>query len=178
MTKKAAPREETETLTLAALNDLDRDAARERLRTCCAARRWVDRVVDGRPYADVEGLQSASDDVFGNLETADLEEAMQAHPRIGERVRGADTESAWSRREQAAVADADRSVEAALDEGNVQYESRFGHVFLIFASGRSAEQMLAALGERLDNDRGTEWTVIAEELRKITRLRLQRLVTT
>ena len=178
MVKQGDPRAETATLSLAVLNDLPRDAARARLRGCCAAGRWVDRVVDGRPHASLEELQSASDDVFRDLEPDDLEEAMRAHPRIGERVEGADAESAWSRREQAAVADADRSVEAALHEGNVRYESRFGHVFLIFASDRSAEQMLAALHQRLDNDRDTEWAVIAEELRKITRLRLQRLVTT
>lgn len=178
MTHKDDSPGETATLTLATLNDLDRDAARQRLRTCCASGRWVGRIVDGRPYADLDALQSASNAAFAELEAADLEEAMQAHPRIGDRVEATDLESSWSRREQAAVADADRSVEDALREGNIAYESRFGHVFLIFASGRSAEEMLAALRERLDNDRDTEWTVIAQELRKITHLRLQRLVTT
>ncbi len=165
------------TLDLRTLNELDHDAAVQRLRTCCASRTWARRVAEGRPYADVAALQSASDAVFDELTPADLEQALRAHPRIGERVEGTNAESAWSRREQAGVAGADRDVEEALREGNRAYEARFGHVFLIFASGRSAQQMLGELRRRLRNDRDTEWAVVAEELRRITRLRLGRMVT-
>jgi OHCU decarboxylase len=107
-------------------------------------------------------------------------EALSAHPRIGQRAAGASTEADWSRQEQASVQDsvgeADAEVQAALEEGNRVYEQRFGHVFLIRASGRSAEELLAALRQRLANDPDTEWDVVAEELREITRLRLERLL--
>jgi 2-oxo-4-hydroxy-4-carboxy-5-ureidoimidazoline decarboxylase len=90
------------------------------------------------------------------------------------------SEADWSRQEQASVqpsvGEADAEVQPALEEGNRVYEQRFGHVFLIRASGRSAEELLAALRQRLANDPDTEWDVVAEELREITRLRLERLL--
>ncbi|HKQ03225.1 MAG TPA: 2-oxo-4-hydroxy-4-carboxy-5-ureidoimidazoline decarboxylase, partial [Actinomycetes bacterium] len=86
------------------------------------------------------------------------------------------TEAAWSRQEQAGAGNAGAELQAALDEGNRAYEDRFGHVFLISASGRSAEELLAALRERLGNDPDTEWRVVAEELVAINRLRLRRLL--
>jgi 2-oxo-4-hydroxy-4-carboxy-5-ureidoimidazoline decarboxylase len=130
----------------------------------------------GRPYADVDALLRASDRAVQGLDRDDLAEALAAHPRIGQRAAGSSTEAVWSRQEQAGVGDAQAEVRAALQEGNRAYEERFGHVFLISATGRSAEELLAALRERLGNDPDTEWGVVAEELRKITRLRLERLL--
>ena len=130
----------------------------------------------GRPYAGLDTLLDAGDRAVAELDRDDLAEALAAHPRIGQQAAGSSTEAAWSRKEQVAVGAADDQVQAALAEGNRAYEERFGHVFLIRADGRSAEEMLAALRERLGNDPDTEWREVAEELRQITRLRLERLL--
>jgi allantoicase len=158
------------------LNSLPAAHARQVLSTCCASRAWVERMAAGRPYADLNALLGAGDRAVGELDRDDLAEALSAHPRIGQRAAGSSTEAVWSRQEQASVGDADAAVQAALQEANRAYEERFGHVFLISASGRSAEEMLAALRARLGNDPDTEWGLVAEELRTITRLRLERLV--
>jgi allantoicase len=158
------------------LNSLPAAQAHQVLGSCCASRAWVERMAAGRPYADVDALLGASDGAVRELSRDDLAEALSTHPRIGERAVGASAEAAWSRVEQAGVGTAAGEVQAALEEGNRAYEERFGHVFLIRASGRSAEEMLAALRERLGNDPDTEWGVVAEELREITRLRLERLL--
>jgi allantoicase len=158
------------------LNSLPTAEAHQVLQTCCASRAWVERMAAGRPYADLDALLQAGDRAVGELGRDDLAEALAAHPRIGQRAEGSSTDAVWSRQEQASVGDTDAAVRAALQEGNRAYEERFGHVFLISASGRSAQEMLAALRDRLGNDPDTEWGVVAEELRQITRLRLERLL--
>ena len=147
---------------------LSRADAEAELLTCCASRRWAAAVADGRPYGSAERLLAAAGRAARALEWADVEEALAAHPRIGER-----TGSAESRREQAGVGDGDR---AAFAAANAEYEERFGHVFLIRASGRSGAEMLAELRERLTNDPAKERDVVHAELVKITELRLRRLV--
>jgi 2-oxo-4-hydroxy-4-carboxy-5-ureidoimidazoline decarboxylase len=161
---------------LDALNALPTAAAERQLSTCCAARSWVERMAAGRPYADLDDLLEASDRAVRELDRDGLAEALAAHPRIGERAAGSSAEAVWSRQEQAGAGDADAEIRAALQQGNRAYEERFGHVFLIRAHGRSAEEMLATLRQRLDNDPDTERSVVAEELRQITRLRLERLL--
>ena len=158
------------------LNSLPDAQAQELLASCCGARAWVDRMAAGRPYAGLDALLDAGDRAVAELDRDGLAEALAAHPRIGQRAAGASTEAAWSRQEQAAVGGAAGEVQAALAEGNRAYEERFGHVFLIRADGRSAGEILAALRERLGNDPDTEWREVAEELRQITRLRLERLL--
>ncbi len=161
---------------LQTLNTLPADRAEDQLATCCAARAWVARVVAGRPYADLDELLTASDRAIQELGPDDLAEALAAHPRIGQRVGGSSTEAAWSRQEQSGMDDADAGVRAALREGNVAYEERFDQVFLIRAAGRSPAEMLAELRRRLGNDLQTEQREVAEQLRQITRLRLERLL--
>jgi 2-oxo-4-hydroxy-4-carboxy-5-ureidoimidazoline decarboxylase len=107
-----------------------------------------------------------------DLEPADLEQALAGHPRIGE-GRHADDRS---RREQAGVLGADAAVIQALAEGNEEYERRFGHIYLVCATGRSAADLLVLLRQRLGNDPGTEWGVVRSELGKINRIRLARLL--
>jgi allantoicase len=158
------------------LNSLPAAQTRQVLPTCCASRAWVERMAAGRPYAEVDALLAASDRAIEELDRDDLAEALSAHPRIGQRAAGLSTEAVWSRQEQASIGDANAEVRSALQAGNRAYEERFGHVFLISASGRSAQEMLAALRERLGNDPDTEWRVVAEELRKVTHLRLERLL--
>lgn len=145
--------------------------ARAHLLGCCGSERFVDGMLARRPFGSLDGLLAAADEVWSGLGSADHLEAFAAHPRIGER-----STSAASRREQAGVDGTDQRVLDALDDGNRIYEERFGHVFLIRAAGRSAEQMLAALEERLGNDPDTERRIAAEQQGEITRLRLEHLV--
>jgi len=147
------------------------DAAAE-LMPCCASRRWIAAVVKGRPYATLVGLTAASDAVLARLDWADIEDALSAHPRIGDRAAGADRESSWSRQEQSGTRAIDDDTRSALHDGNVAYQQRFGHVFLICATGLSAQRMLDALKARLRNDPIAEREVVRTELTKIVRIRL------
>ena len=161
---------------LAVFNSLPADRARAELRTCCAVEAWAAAVADGRPYPGMKDLVAAADAAARALTWTDVEKGLSAHPRIGERARGAGREAAWSRQEQSAAAAADPDGQAALVDANRRYEATFGHVFLIFASGRSRAEILAAARERLGNDVATERAVVADELRRIALLRLERLI--
>lgn len=149
---------------LAELNALPTPACEDALRTVCTAPRWAAAVAAGRPFASVDALQDAA---AAALTDTDLEPAFAGHPRIGDR--GA---SGSAGHEQAAVAGAGADVHAALAEGNAAYEARFGHVYLVCASGRSAEDLLATLHARLANDPATERKVALAELVAINRLRI------
>jgi 2-oxo-4-hydroxy-4-carboxy-5-ureidoimidazoline decarboxylase len=156
---------------------LDRAAAGEAaglLRPCCASARWVAELVAGRPYRSLDRLLAASDAAAAALGWADVEEALAAHPRIGERAAGVSREASWSRGEQAGAAGAAAAVQAGLAAGNAEYEARFGHVFLICAAGRSGAEMLAELRARLGNGEADEQQVVRRELGAIARLRLAR----
>ena len=123
------------------------------------------------PFPDVDALLDRADRVLAELPDAELDVALDGHPRIGAKV---DNES--SAREQAGVADADETVRAELAERNREYDDKFGYVYLARASGRSAEELLAILTDRLHNDPETQRRVMRNELAKINRLRLQRLL--
>ena len=138
------------------------------LHEVCVSSAWVDAVAAARPYAGAGALLAAADSALGRLGEADLDDALAGHPRIGQR--GA---SPASRREQAGVTD---DVRAQLAAANAEYEARFGHVYLVCAAGRSGSELLDVLRDRLGNDAATERRVAREELGKINRLRLQRLV--
>ena len=153
------------------LNALPAEQAEAELLACCGSGAWAAGVAAARPFADVAALAASADEAWEALGPDDWLEAFAAHPRIGERAAGG-----WSGEEQAGVGHADAAVLAALVEGNRDYERRFGHVFLISASGRKAEELLAALHQRLDNDPETELRIATSEQRKIGRLRLDRLL--
>jgi 2-oxo-4-hydroxy-4-carboxy-5-ureidoimidazoline decarboxylase len=163
-----------ERTAVTALDLAPADAATGALRTCCASARWLDEVVAGRPYVSLDALVEASGAALGLLSWDDVLEALAAHPRIGERAQGADVESQWSRGEQSGAAAADPQVAAALLAGNVEYEDRFGYVFLICATGLSGEQMLASLRERIGHDADAEQGAVRGELAKIVDLRLRK----
>ncbi|HET8605341.1 MAG TPA: 2-oxo-4-hydroxy-4-carboxy-5-ureidoimidazoline decarboxylase [Marmoricola sp.] len=146
---------------------------RPQLLACCDVPAWADALLQGRPYDDLDALLATADEAARGFSRADVERALAQHPRIGERVAGRSTESRWSRQEQSGV---DTEAQEALLEGNRAYENRFGRVFLICATGLSAEQILQNLHSRLGNDDGTEAGVVAEELRKIALLRLRKVV--
>jgi 2-oxo-4-hydroxy-4-carboxy-5-ureidoimidazoline decarboxylase len=139
---------------------------------CCSSARWAAEVASGRPYASADQILARSDQAVARLAPADLEQALAGHPRIGER-RGADDRS---RREQAGVLGADPATIQALADGNEAYERRFGHIYLVCATGRSAGELLALLQERLGNDPGAEWGVVRRELAKINQIRLAGLL--
>lgn len=150
----------------------DEDAA-EALYGCFADRGWAAQVGAGRPYRDLPAVLEAAESAWSDLPAARWLEAFKAHPRIGE---GGGHSPEASRREQSLVSQASRQTLAALAEENRRYEARFGHVFLIAASGRTAGEVLEALRSRIGHDAATELEVAAGEHRKITRLRLERLL--
>jgi 2-oxo-4-hydroxy-4-carboxy-5-ureidoimidazoline decarboxylase len=160
-----------------AFNAMPAAALERQLLDCCAAGEWSARIVAGRPYESRKDLEAAADAAARALSWADVAQGLAAHPRIGERAVGDSRAAAWSRREQSAAArSGDEATAAALVQANLAYEERFGHVFLIFASGRSQEEILAAARARIGNDEATERAIVADELRKIALLRLGKLL--
>lgn len=157
------------------INDVDSAALTATLLACCDVPEWAAAVCEGRPYATLADLDAVADAAARRFTPADVERALAAHPRIGERAAGSGTEAGWSRQEQSTVSH-DEPTQRALLEGNRAYEDRFGRVFLICATGLTSDQVLAALRERLSNDDATEAATVAEELRKIALLRLRKVV--
>jgi 2-oxo-4-hydroxy-4-carboxy-5-ureidoimidazoline decarboxylase len=149
-------------------------AATAALAPCCASRRWLDLMVSDRPYVVLPALMSAGESALSGLDWADILEALAAHPRIGQRAAGPDLESSWSRGEQSGAATADRPTADALLRGNADYDERFGFVFLICATGLSADQILTQLTRRLANDPDVEQAEVRTELAKIVAIRLEK----
>ena len=160
---------------VAALNGWSAEEARRALTACCASRTWADAIADGRPYAGWAQLEAAASAGIEALRWPDVLEALEAHPRIGDRASGESREARWSRAEQSAAASGDAAVLEALAWANAEYEERFGHVFLICASGRPAEQILAEAWRRLGNEPVAEQGEVRHELAGIVLLRLERL---
>jgi 2-oxo-4-hydroxy-4-carboxy-5-ureidoimidazoline decarboxylase len=131
--------------------------------------RWIDAIVDGRPYRSVDQVVAAAASVAAPLSEAEIDGALAHHPRIGERPQGETAEAALSRREQPGVDDA---AAAALAAGNKTYEQRFDRVYLVRAAGRTADEILALLHERLGNTPEQELAVVDQQLREIAALRL------
>jgi 2-oxo-4-hydroxy-4-carboxy-5-ureidoimidazoline decarboxylase len=151
------------------------DEARARLRACCGSTQWVERMLQRRPFGNVEQLLAAAREVWFALDPVAWKEAFAAHPKIGDRdaLRNRFPGTAHlAAREQAGVDGAANDVLSALAEGNLAYERRFGFIFIVCASGLTAAQMLEMLQGRLNNDPATEILVAAEEQAKITALRL------
>jgi 2-oxo-4-hydroxy-4-carboxy-5-ureidoimidazoline decarboxylase len=175
-------------LSIAELNELPEAQARQALASCCPAVAWIEKIVSGRSYSSVDALLARSDEAVAGLTVAQLSEALAGHPRIGERGAesagpagsavsvGSAVSADWSRQEQAGVSAADAGLARDLAEGNAEYERRFGHIYLVCATGKSGQELLAILRERLDHDDDIEWKVVAAELAKINQLRLRKLL--
>ncbi|TQN35729.1 2-oxo-4-hydroxy-4-carboxy-5-ureidoimidazoline decarboxylase [Blastococcus colisei] len=164
---------------MSSLDDFDdepADQAVQALRACNAAPRFAAELVAGRPYRDVDTLVTRAEEVARSLPWDEVLIALGAHPRIGDRMAGDSTEAMSSRTEQSSMTGADDATREALLDGNRRYEDRFGHVFLIRASGRSPEEMLAELERRLGNDEDAERAEVTEQLAQITALRVKALV--
>ncbi|MFE6281715.1 2-oxo-4-hydroxy-4-carboxy-5-ureidoimidazoline decarboxylase [Streptomyces sp. NPDC057877] len=157
---------------LARLNAGDKDTVLAALHEACASTAWAERLLGARPYATPDDLYAASDAATAELTPADLDEAMAGHPPIG-RPRPGDPTSA---REQRGMAGAPEELKAEMLELNLAYQDKFGHVFLICATGRTGEQMRDAVRERIGNSPERERENVRTELGKINRIRLARLV--
>lgn len=157
---------------LARFNTLPDAAARAALLEACASTAWAERLLAARPCADPEDLYAASDAAMAELTPADLEEAMAGHPPIGRPKPGDPT----SAREQSGMAGASEALKAEMLELNLAYQEKFGHVFLVCATGRTGEQMRDAALERIGNTPEQEREIVRTELGKINRIRLARLL--
>jgi len=154
----------------AAINALPADAARDAFARCCGSRRWVAGMLARRPFASADDLFAAADAIWTGLERADHLEAFSHHPAIG-----ASGARGFSAREQAQVALAPATTLQDLESLNRRYREHFGFVFLVCATGKSADEMLAMLRARIDNPAEVELGIAAAEQAKITRLRLEKL---
>ena len=159
------------------LNELAAGDVEAELRGVCGAQAWARTVASQRPFRDPAALLAAAEAAWDGLAREDWLEAFAAHPRIGESrtAAGADA-SAWSREEQSRAMESSGSTGALLAHAQRRYQERFGHVFLICASGRTAEEILTACSARLAHDAEAELRIASEEERKIGRLRLDRLL--
>ena len=162
-------------MNLRTLNSLTPDEAISFLRPCVDIPRWIEDVAGARPFGDVRHLLDHAEHAAPDWTDAEIEQALSHHPRIGEQPAGASAEAGHSRREQAGLSTSTDTA-ALIRDGNVAYERTFGRVFLIRAAGRSAEEILQALTERLDNPPDVELPVVAHELREIALLRLEGMV--
>lgn len=161
--------------TLEAWNAAGKTEARDAMLACCGATRWADAMVALRPIAGVLALSEEADRVWRTMEEADWLEAFACHPRIGERKVSAHAgvqSAAWSRAEQAQANSASENVLAEIADGNQRYEELFGFTYIVCATGKSAEEMLAILKRRLQSTRETELREAAEQQRQIMQIRL------
>ena len=165
---------------LAWLNSLTAEEAAKELRQCCGSRRWAELMSNDRPYSTLESLLTQADRFWWSLTQDDWLEAFRSHPKIGEK-KASDKVSAqsqqWSGQEQSSVSSAPQDTVDSLAELNRAYEEKFGFIFIICATGKTSDEMLAALNERLQHDSDTELRLAAAEQAKITALRLKKLLT-
>ncbi len=166
-------------MSLAEFNKLDDAAARQALLLCCVSERWVRAMLDARPFASDDAFRAQADRCWAETQERDWLEAFEGHPKIGDvdslKAKYANSGS-LAAHEQASVADADGDVINRLAEGNASYEARFGFIFIVCATGKTAREMCELLEARLANDRAVELTIAAEEQRKIMQLRLEKLL--
>ncbi len=161
---------------LAAWNAADEAAALDAMIACCGARRWAAAMVAERPIENLEKLFATADQIWSTMEMQDWMEAVACHPRIGERkaAHAIAKSMEWSRQEQSTASGADQRILARLAEANAVYEERFGFTYIVCATGRSAEEMLAILERRLKNNRETELREAAGQQQRITEIRLRK----
>jgi OHCU decarboxylase len=166
-------------MTLAEFNVLPRYRAEEELLKCCGSAAWARGMARRRPFASFDRLLQAAGEIWWRLDQADWMEAFWAHPQIGQHQSTAHRSAqarAWSAQEQSGMSRAGVGVTMNLEEANREYLEKFGYIFIVCATGKTADEMLAILRSRLPNSPEQEIRVAAEEQNKITRLRLERLV--
>jgi OHCU decarboxylase len=162
---------------LALINAMPADLAEAALQACCGSAIWARRMTDARPFASLPQVIASAEAIWWDLATEDWQQAFAAHARIGGEKTDAPAQSqAWSAREQAGTAQATAGTLADLARGNEEYAARFGYIFIVCATGKSADEMLALLRARLHNDPESELKIAAAEQAKITRLRLEKFL--
>lgn len=161
------------------LNTLPPDEAAKELLQCCGSKRWAREMAERRPYQSLETLIRTANEIWSSLSPDDWLEAFRSHPKIGEK-KAAESVSIqsreWSGQEQAGVSKASQETIDSLAALNRAYEEKFGFIFIICATGKTSEEMLAALRERLEHDQAAELQIAAAEQSKITELRLRKLI--
>jgi 2-oxo-4-hydroxy-4-carboxy-5-ureidoimidazoline decarboxylase len=164
---------------LARWNGLAQDEAARQIRPCCGSGNWAALMASKRPIQDKASLLATSDAIWRSLGESDWLEAFQIHPRIGE-IRAEKTaaarSSAWSEQEQQKAVTADEAIKTALRWGNREYEQKFGRIFIVCATGKSASEILEILRRRLHNDDAAELQQAAEEQRQIMHIRLKKWI--
>jgi OHCU decarboxylase len=161
------------------LNHASRETAEIAFLDCCGSRRWSRLMTEARPFADTVTLLEQATQIWQSLEPQDWLEAFAAHPKIGSRQTAPHqlAQSAqWSRTEQSGMHTATDSVREALAEANRLYKEKFGYIFIVCATGKSAEEMLALCRQRVHNPADSELRIAADEQRKITEIRLKKLL--
>ena len=159
---------------LAAWNNAGPAEAAQAMLACCGAQHWADRMVALRPIPTIAALSEAADRVWGAMGESDWLEAFACHPRIGEHtaLSASEQSSSWSQQEQSGATSAGQSTMRRLAEGNALYEQRFGFTYIVCATGKSADEMLAILQRRLAGNRVAELKEAAEQQRQIMQIRL------
>jgi OHCU decarboxylase len=161
------------------LNSLSPTEAEAEFLKCCGSRNWAQQMVVERPFGSLNQLIKASDRIWWSLEPADWLEAFHSHPKIGEKKAAATIAAEaqqWAEDEQSGTRAATEETTAELAELNGAYEKKFGYIFIVCASGKSSDEMLAILRKRLNNDPDDELRIAAAEQAQITQLRLRKLV--
>ncbi|MBD0327679.1 MAG: 2-oxo-4-hydroxy-4-carboxy-5-ureidoimidazoline decarboxylase [Pyrinomonadaceae bacterium] len=162
-------------------NALAREDAQSELMKCCGSGNWAQAVVEARPFSDMDELLATADRIWWSLHPSDWLEAFSHHPQIGEkrseRAQAAEA-SRWSEEEQSGTRGAEAETMSALANANRAYLQKFGYIFIVCATGKSSDEMLSLCEERLPNDAQTELRIAAEEQRRITHLRLRKLLET
>ena len=166
-------------MDLDSFNSMPQDDAVEALLQCCGSTHWAEETATARPYQTLNALITQANEIWWSLKSDDWLEAFRSHPKIGEKKAAAsvsDQSSQWSGQEQAGVSYASSDTVDALAALNWAYEQKFGFIFIICATGKTSEEMLAALRKRIENDADTELPIAAAEQSKITELRLKKLI--
>ena len=166
-------------MTIDQLNRLSEDDATTAFEQCCGAAQWVERMVYARPFETLAEVLETSDTIWEECDVDDYEEAFTHHPKIGDvesLSKKYENTKTWAVGEQKGVENADHAVIEKLAEGNKTYEEKFGHIFIVCATGKSAAEMLSMLEGRMKNDPKDEILIAAGEQNKITRLRLKKLL--
>jgi len=165
---------------LAWLNSLTADEAAQELRQCCGSKRWATEMANRRPFPTEKILVAAANDIWRSLDRSDWLEAFRSHPKIGEKKADSKVSAQsqqWSGQEQSGIANASHETASSLAALNADYEQKFGYIFIICATGKTSDEMLSALRERLQHDPESELLIAAAEQSKITELRLKKLLT-
>jgi OHCU decarboxylase len=164
-------------MTLAEFNALTSAQAETTLLDCCGSMRWTKQIAAQRPFESANALYTAAEAVWQKMDREDILESFSHHPQIGQKPEtGSESHRRWAQGEQTGARTATEDVKTRLALGNRAYFEKFGYIYIVCATGKSAEEMLALLEQRLQNDPARELPIAAEQQRQIMRLRLEKLL--